>query len=454
MTIDNHTVGRLVLFKSSQSSESLQNYLRGLENPTAKDLYFSSFIGEDFEKSLSTFGEESFSVSKDINDRSSSREISLTVKEIVFVKNLSDSGVVLDQEGDNCCCNQQINFNSVLHKTPCRRIFDEQLSRDRETWQHNAMNDFFNAVKILIPPIELRIFGGENLIYSIANDKTNSEVSENLDLATKVITICSNSSSFRLESEQPSDLREFGAWKFNHFLFSTKALDIMESIDHNQITHFGRFEFNKGNYNILLTDSFSRSDLIDMIDSPAKNILQLDFQEFSLEKTNFSNIRMSESYKYLNEMFVENLHSKDLVGESLVEDLPNIFKKTTVQLHPSLRMTVRDVPTPKDAIVDFQINDLPRSFVSLELMHDGMELKFISLSKDILDMLIRNQHELRASFKNLDLPGYEFLFSNEFSQRDHAPEYQRIDDHAEMEVMEILEFQGRDEIRTGMDKLI
>jgi hypothetical protein len=117
-------------------------------------------------------------------------------------------------------------------------------------------------------------------------------------------------------------------------------------------------------------------------------------------------------------------------------------------------MTVRDVPTPKDAIVDFQINDLPRSFVSLELMHDGMELKFISLSKDILDMLIRNQHELRASFKNLDLPGYEFLFSNEFSQRDHAPEYQRIDDHAEMEVMEILEFQGRDEIRTGMDKLI
>lgn len=59
-------------------------------------------------------------------------------------------------------------------------------------------------------------------------------------------------------------------------------------------------------------------------------------------------------------------------------------------------------------------------FVSIATGQEGVEIKFISSTRELNDALMRNQHELRASFGVMGLNGYEFSFSSGYSQQ-HAP---------------------------------
>lgn len=57
--------------------------------------------------------------------------------------------------------------------------------------------------------------------------------------------------------------------------------------------------------------------------------------------------------------------------------------------------------------------DVQRSIITLEAFQDNFEVKFISSSKELNDVLVRNQNELRASFRLLGLDEYTFSFLNE-----------------------------------------
>jgi hypothetical protein len=56
-------------------------------------------------------------------------------------------------------------------------------------------------------------------------------------------------------------------------------------------------------------------------------------------------------------------------------------------------------------------------FISMATGQESVEIKFISSTRELTDALLRNQNELRASFGVLGLNGYEFSFSNGYSQQ-------------------------------------
>lgn len=63
--------------------------------------------------------------------------------------------------------------------------------------------------------------------------------------------------------------------------------------------------------------------------------------------------------------------------------------------------------------IDRHVTDeAPGSIVTFEPVEDGVDVRFISPSKELVDLLLRNQDELKASFKQLGLDGYAFSFSN------------------------------------------
>jgi hypothetical protein len=100
-------------------------------------------------------------------------------------------------------------------------------------------------------------------------------------------------------------------------------------------------------------------------------------------------------------------------------------------------------------------SDLQRSIITLEEGQEGVEVKFISSSRELNDGLVRNQHELRTSFRLLGLDGYEFSFSNEDTTQ-HQALSKRDFDHGATDTpsVEVLELHDYSSPLLGIDKRI
>ena len=57
----------------------------------------------------------------------------------------------------------------------------------------------------------------------------------------------------------------------------------------------------------------------------------------------------------------------------------------------------------------------PQPSVTVELIGDILDVTFTSSNKDVVDLMSRNQHELKATFKRLGIEGYEFNFNSDHS---------------------------------------
>lgn len=100
-------------------------------------------------------------------------------------------------------------------------------------------------------------------------------------------------------------------------------------------------------------------------------------------------------------------------------------------------------------------SDLQRSIITLEEGQEGVEVKFISSSSELNDGLVRNQHELRTSFRLLGLDGYEFSFSNEDTTQHQALSKRDVDHGAtDTPSVEVLELYDDSSPLLGIDKRI
>jgi hypothetical protein len=94
-------------------------------------------------------------------------------------------------------------------------------------------------------------------------------------------------------------------------------------------------------------------------------------------------------------------------------------------------------------------------FVSIATGQEGVEIKFISATRELNDTLTRNQHELRASFGVLGLNGYDFSFSNGYSRQNAPLEEFEIDNHTTDEKsVEVVDLSEEPSSIFGIDKRI
>lgn len=82
----------------------------------------------------------------------------------------------------------------------------------------------------------------------------------------------------------------------------------------------------------------------------------------------------------------------------------------------SLRLVAYDRlganPAPLQPRAPDGIGAEPQSSVTVEPIGDILDVTFTSSSKEVLDLMSRNQHELRTTFKRLGIEGYEFTFNS------------------------------------------
>ena len=80
------------------------------------------------------------------------------------------------------------------------------------------------------------------------------------------------------------------------------------------------------------------------------------------------------------------------------------------------RMVVHDRANIRTALFRSLPPDMfaaePVSWVSVEPVGDLLDVTFTSTSREVVELMTKNQSELRASFKRLGIEGYEFTFSN------------------------------------------
>ncbi|WP_416883814.1 flagellar hook-length control protein FliK [Marivita sp.] len=97
----------------------------------------------------------------------------------------------------------------------------------------------------------------------------------------------------------------------------------------------------------------------------------------------------------------------------------------------------------------------PQSLVTVETIGDILDVTFTSSSKEVLDLMSRNQHELKTTFKRLGIEGYEFTFNSGRSGSDaqkRSPEIRPPE--TEIDLSMTATIQKVDAVVSGIDKRV
>lgn len=97
----------------------------------------------------------------------------------------------------------------------------------------------------------------------------------------------------------------------------------------------------------------------------------------------------------------------------------------------------------------------PQSLVTVEPIGDILDVTFTSSSKEVLDLMSRNQHELRTTFKRLGIEGYEFTFNSGRSGSDAQKRSQEIrPPETEIDLSMTASIQNVEAVVSGIDKRV